>query len=385
VIILARGDGEGTIYKRKDGRWCGQVTIGTDPKTGKPIRKTFYGDKRKEVAKQMTELKQKLFEGSYRKQSEMKFGDWLSEWNKGRKNTVAYSTYRVYDSIIRNHLNAEIGDIKLKELETRHLQKVLNNRFDSGLNTGTVRLIYAIANKALKQAVKERLIYSNPAKGIELPTKQEEDKLHIWSKKQVSRFLARANDHRYYMVFFLAVNTGMRRGELLGLKWGDIDFTKKRLEVKRQAVKTDKGIILKKPKSKAGNRVIPITNNVVKELKGHKIRQSENKLALGNNYKDQDLVNCNKMGEPISPMMAYIEFKNLSRDINLPEIKLHDLRHTFSTMFLENGGNIKTLQQILGHASISVTMDIYSHVTDEMLDSAAKNMDTMYKIKKASK
>jgi site-specific recombinase XerD len=91
------------------------------------------------------------------------------------------------------------------------------------------------------------------------------------------------------------------------------------------------------------------------------------------------------MGEPISPMMAYIEFKNLSRDINLPEIKLHDLRHTFSTMFLENGGNIKTLQQILGHASISVTMDIYSHVTDEMLDSAAKNMDTMYKIKKASK
>ncbi|PTV98618.1 site-specific recombinase XerD [Halanaerobium saccharolyticum] len=382
---MARGDGEGTIYKRKNGRWCGQVTVGTDPKTGKIIRKTFYGDKRRDVSRQMTELKQKLFEGSYKKQSEMKFGDWLLEWNKGRKNTVAYSTYRVYGSIIRNHLKTEIGDIKLKELETRHLQQVLNDRFDSGLNTGTVRLIYAIANKALKQAVKERLIYSNPSKGVELPTKQEEEKLHIWNKKQVSRFLARAKKHKYYMIFFLAVNTGMRRGELLGLKWKDIDFNKKRLEVKRQAVKTDKGIILKKPKSKAGNRVIPITNNVVKELKRHKIRQSENKLALGNNYKDQDLVNCNKLGEPISPMMAYIEFKNLSRDINLPEIKLHDLRHTFATLFLENGGNIKTLQQILGHSSITVTMDTYSHVTDEMLDSAAKNMDTMYKIKKASK
>lgn len=382
---MARGDGEGTIYKRKNGRWCGQVTVGTDPKTGKIIRKTFYGDKRRDVSRQMTELKQKLFEGSYKKQSEMKFGDWLLEWNKGRKNTVAYSTYRVYGSIIRNHLKTEIGDIKLKELETRHLQQVLNDRFDSGLNTGTVRLIYAIANKALKQAVKERLIYSNPSKGVELPTKQEEEKLHIWNKKQVSRFLARAKKHKYYMIFFLAVNTGMRRGELLGLKWKDIDFTKKRLEVKRQAVKTDKGIILKKPKFKAGNRVIPITNNVVKELKRHKIRQSENKLALGNNYKDHDLVNCNKIGEPLSPMSAYLEFKNLSRDIDLPEIKLHDLRHTFSTMFLENGGNIKTLQQILGHASISVTMDTYSHVTDEMLDSAAKNMDTMYKIKKASK
>jgi integrase len=324
---MARGDGEGTIYKRKNGRWCGQVTVGTDPKTGKIIRKTFYGDKRRDVSRQMTELKQKLFEGSYKKQSEMKFGDWLLEWNKGRKNTVAYSTYRVYGSIIRNHLKTEIGDIKLKELETRHLQQVLNDRFDSGLNTGTVRLIYAIANKALKQAVKERLIYSNPSKGVELPTKQEEEKLHIWNKKQVSRFLARAKKHKYYMIFFLAVNTGMRRGELLGLKWKDIDFNKKRLEVKRQAVKTDKGIILKKPKSKAGNRVIPITNNVVKELKRHKIRQSENKLALGNNYKDQDLVNCNKLGEPISPMMAYIEFKNLSRDINLPEIKLHDFRH----------------------------------------------------------
>ena len=381
---MARGDGEGTIYQRKNGRWCGQVTTGTDPKTGKPVRKTFYGDKRKDVARKMTELQQKLFEGSYKEQSEIKFGDWLSEWNKGRKNTVAYSTYRVYGSIIRNHLKAETGDIELKELETRHLQKVLNDRFDSGLNAGTVKLIYAIANKALKQAVKERLIYSNPAEGTELPAKQEEEKLHTWTKKQVSKFLARAKEHRYYMVFFLAANTGMRRGELLGLKWEDVDFNKKRLEVKRQAIRTDKGIILKKPKTKAGNRTIPITNNLIKELKRHKIKQSEDKLALGDNYKDQDLVNCNKIGNPINPVSTYIEFKKISRSINLPEIKLHDLRHTFSTLFLENGGNIKTLQQILGHSSISVTMDTYSHVTDEMLDSAARNMDSMYKIKKAS-
>ncbi|MFN2341715.1 MAG: tyrosine-type recombinase/integrase, partial [Halanaerobium sp.] len=120
-------------------------------------------------------------------------------------------------------------------------------------------------------------------------------------------------------------------------------------------------------------------------LKRHKIRQSENKLALGDNYKEHDLINCNEIGDLINPVTAYAEFKKISRSINLPEIKLHDLRHTFSTMFLENRGNIKTLQQILGHSSISVTMDTYSHVTDEMLDSAAKNMDSMYKIKQASK
>jgi integrase len=377
---MARGDGEGTIYKRKNGRWCGQVTVGTDPKTGNPIRKTFYGDKRKEVARKMTELRQKIFDGSYIKQSEITVDEWFKQWNEGRKNTVAYSTYRVYGSLIRNHIAKEIGDVKLKDLKTRHLQEILNDRFDNGLNSGSVKLIYAVANKGLKQAVKEKLIYNNPAKAIELPKKQEEQKLHTWNKKQVNEFLARAKDHRYYMIFFLAVNTGMRRGELLGLKWEDIDFNKKRLEVKRQAIRTDKGIILKKPKTEAGNRVIPITDNIIKELKKHKIRQNENKLALGSNYKDRDLVNCNKVGKPINPVNTYIEFKKISRSINLPEIKLHDLRHTFSSLFLENGGNIKTLQQILGHSSISVTMDTYSHVTDEMLDSAAKNMDSMYKI-----
>jgi integrase len=377
---MARGDGEGTIYKRKNGRWCGQVTIGTDPKTGNPIRKTFYGDKRKDVARQMTELKQQLFDGSYIKQSEITVEEWFTQWNKGRKNTVAYSTYRVYGSLIRNHIAKEIGDIKLKDLKTRHLQEILNDRFDKGLKSGSIKLLHAIVNRSLKQAVKERIVHSNPAQAVEVPKKQEEDKLHTWNKKQVNKFLARASDHRYYMVFFLAVNTGMRKGELLGIKWEDIDFNKKRIEVKRQAIRTDKGTILKKPKTKAGNRIIPVTDNVIKKLKKHKIRQSENKLALGSNYKDKDLVNCNKIGDLINPVTAYTEFKEIIRSIKLPDIRLHDLRHTFSTLFLEAGGNIKTLQQILGHSSISVTMDTYSHVTDEMLDSAAKNIVSMYKI-----
>jgi integrase len=171
----------------------------------------------------------------------------------------------------------------------------------------------------------------------------------------------------------------MRRGELLGLKWEDIDFNKNKIKVKRQVQRTDKGLIFKKPKSKAGNRIIPITKNIMKELKSQKIRQSEKKLGLGENFNDLNLVCSNLVGNPVEPTKIYKYYKEISREAGLPEIRFHDLRHTFASLFLETDGNIKTLQQILGHSSISVTMDTYSHVTDEMLNNAAQNIANMYK------
>jgi integrase len=384
---VARGNGEGTIVKRKDGRWMGAVTTGTDPKTGNLKRKYIYGSKRKEVARKMTELKQKLFDGSYIKQSEIKLGEWLTQWNEGRKNSISYNTYKTYEKAIRLHIKPELGEVKLKNLQARQIQNLLNNKYEDGklvgeggLSIHSVRGIYRVLNAGLKQAVKEKLIIKCPTEAVELPKSKKEEKMHTWNKEQVIKFLDQARDHKYYMIFFLAVNTGMRRGELLGLKWEDIDFNKMRLEVKRQAQRTDEGVVFTSPKTSSGKRFIPITNYISKELKRHKIRQSEKRLALGNNYKDHDLVNDNEIGDPINPGSIYTEYKKVSRAANLPEIRFHDLRHTFSTLFLENGGNIKTLQQILGHASISQTMDTYSHVTSEMLDNAAKNIEMMYKV-----
>jgi integrase len=172
----------------------------------------------------------------------------------------------------------------------------------------------------------------------------------------------------------------MRRGELLGLQWKDINLDKKRIEVKRQLSRTDEGLIFKKVKTKSGNRTIPITDDVVRELKQHKILQGEDRLALGEAYQDNDLLGCNGIGNPIDPRNLFRDFKEIIEEAGIPEIRFHDMRHTFSTLFLQAGGSIKTLQQILGHSSITVTIDTYSHVTEEMLIEAEGKMNTMFKV-----
>ena len=374
------------IYKRKsDGRWCGQLTIGTDPKTGKQKRKYFYGDKRKDVAKQMSELKQKLFDGNYNEPSDMKVGAWLTRWNQGRKSKLAFGTYRAYRIWIDNHINPEIGHIKLKDLTTRRVQKLLNDKLEDrgvegkgGLAVNSVKHIYGTINAGLEQAVKEGLVNKNVAAAAEPPKKQEEEKLHTWTKEEVKLFLNAAKDHRYYLVFYIALNTGMRKGEILGLKWEDIDFKAKRISVNRQVYRTDEGLTLKRVKTKAGERVIPINDVMIQKLQKQKEQQETIAEMLNKEYNKYNLVNINSAGNPISPRNAYRLFKRLTKEIDVEQIRFHDLRHTFSTLFLQNGGNIKTLQQILGHASISTTMDTYSHVTDEMLNSATDNISSMF-------
>ena len=383
---MARGAGEGSIYKRKsDGRWCGQLTIGTDPKTGKQKRKYFYGDKRKDVAKQMSELKQKLFDGNYNEPSDMKVGAWLNRWNQGRKSKLAYGTFKSYRVWINNHINPEIGHIKLKDLTTRRVQKLLNDKLEDrgvegkgGLAVNSVKHIYGTINAGLEQAVKEGLVNKNVAAAAEPPKKQEEEKLHTWTKKEVKLFLNAAKDHRYYLVFYIALNTGMRKGEILGLKWEDIDFKAKRISVNRQVYRTDEGLTLKRVKTKAGERVIPINDVMIQQLQKQKEEQETIAEMLNKEYNKHNLVNINSAGNPISPRNAYRLFKRLTKKLDIEQIRFHDLRHTFSTLFLQNGGNIKTLQQILGHASISTTMDTYSHVTDEMLNSATDNISSMF-------
>ncbi len=383
---MARGNGEGTIVKRNDGRWMGAVTIGVNPKTGAPKRKYIYGKERKEVARKMTDLKKELFDGTYVEPSNMKLSEWLDSWIEGRKSSLAYSTYNNYKVMIRNHLKPEIGDLKLKELKTRQVQELLNYKLeegridgDGGLSPRTVKYIYQTLHAALEQAIKERLITNNVCKAVEVPKKQDEKQLHTWDKSQVNKFLETARGYDCFILHYLALNTGMRRGELLGLKWKDISLDKRRIEVNRQLVRTDQGLIFKKVKTAAGNRTIPITDDVVTELKRHKIKQGENKLALGEAYnKKNDLVGSNKIGNPIDPRNLFREFKRVIKEAGLPEIRFHDTRHTFSTLFLQNGGSIKILQQILGHSSITVTIDTYSHVTEEMLIEAEKKMKTMY-------
>ncbi|MTI60193.1 MAG: site-specific integrase [Firmicutes bacterium] len=386
---MARGNGEGTIYQRKsDGLWCGQVTIGTDPKTGKIKRKTFYGKRRKDVARKMNNLNHKLNTGTYIEPSDITLLEWLNKWIEGRKASVSYSTYRNYKVMIRNHIKPELGKIKLKDLTARQVQDLLNDKLENGkindeggLSARTVKYIYTTIHAGLEQAIKERIIPSNVCKAVEVPKSQREKKLHTWNKKQVQKFLNAAKEYKFYPLFYLALNTGMRQGELLGLQWKDIDFNNKLVEVKRQIVRTDKGLIYKKVKTDSGNRVIPVTDEVISFLEEHKTEQEEYIEFLGEDvYQDDDLVGCSQIGTPIDPRNLYRKFKKIIEENKLPEIRFHDLRHTFATLYLEAGGDIIVLQHILGHSSITVTIDTYSHITKDMLVNASKTIENMFNI-----
>jgi len=314
---MARGNGEGTIVKRKDGRWMGAITIGKK-KNGGIKRKYVYGKKRKEVAEKMTRIKNELLNNSYVEPSDLMLKEWLYRWIEGRKSSLAYSTYNNYKVMIRNHLEPDIGDISLNDLSSRMIQELLNEKLENGridskggLSVRTVKYIYQTLHAALEQAVKENLIRNNPSKAVELPKKQEEKKLKTWNQKQVYIFLSTAKKFNYYPLMFLAVHTGMRKGELLGLKWEDISFEKKRIEVKRQLARTDKGLIFKKVKTDSGNRIIPITDNIVRILKNYRLKQKETKLMLGEQYNNLNLVGANKIGKPIDPRNLYREFKKI--------------------------------------------------------------------------
>jgi len=383
-----RGNGEGTVYKySRTGKWCGQITVGTAAQTGEVKRKSVYGDTKKEAQEKLNKLKNKLIEGTYSEESQMKLSNWMNRWIEGRRYSLAHSTYRNYDVMIRNHINPEIGDKKLNNLKVREVQELLNYKFNNGRINGegglshrTVKYICQTLSTALNQAIKEGIINKNVCEAVELPKKQEEKELQTWNKNQVNKFLQAAEDSRYYSIFNLALNTGMRRGELIGLKWKDVFLDKNRIRVNRQVVRTDEGLIFKKVKTESGNRTIPITKSLVDYLKSHRIKQKEKKLAMGEAFKDNDLVTCNKSGAPVGPRSLVRKFKKLLKDVGLPEIRFHDLRHTFSVNYLENG-DINELQKILGHSSIDVTIDTYSHVTEEMLNNVERNINKMYNVR----
>lgn len=386
---MARGNGEGTIVKRKDGRWCGVVTVGRNYETGKLDRKYLYGKSRTEVAKKMTKLKHKLNLGTYIEPSNMTVGEWIDKWLEGRKPHIAYHSWRNYGVMIRNHIKPELGGIKIKDLTTRQIQNLLNYKFENGridgeggLSARTVKYIYQTLYSALKQAKKERLIPYNAAEPVELPKKRDkEDAINTYNSEQIDLLLntAKEMDGPYYSAFYLVLSTGLRMGEVLGLKWKDINLKEKTLSINRQLQRIDEGLVFKSPKTKTSIRMIPLSDDIVKVLKSHKIKQGEFKLRLGEAYNDNDLVICIKNGKPKDPRNLYRKFKQAIKKAELPDIRFHDLRHTFATLALEAGVPAKVIQEILGHASISTTLDTYSHVTKEMQIDAAKKINSMFK------
>ena len=374
-----RANGEGNIRKRKDGRWEGRYTIGRDPKTGKAVIKNVLGRTQAEVKEK---LKRAIDENrglDVIKSGEYTVGKWLDLWYESyAKVKMRPSSYLTYRGYIDNHIKPYIGNISLSKLTTLDLQtlykkllaegrveRIEAQKQPKGLSAKTVRNIHQIISSALKLAVEQRLIAHNPADGCALP-KAERKEMQTLPVEQLTSFLREAKDSGVFALYYIDLTTGLRRGELLGLKWSDIDLEKGDLRVQRQIGRIDGKIIEMPLKTKNAYRTLPLSADAISVL-------MQQRRKTGNS----EWVFPSPTGGPMSPDSVLHMLHRVLKRAGLPKVRFHDLRHTFATMALQNGVDVKTVSSVLGHYSAGFTLDTYAHVTTDAQLKAAQTMGSI--------
>jgi integrase len=370
-----RGNGSGTVYPRKN-------------KEGKIIGylRAYYGPdgKRRYVsAKQKGECQKKLRQamtdadrGLVFDHPDLKLGEYLDSWlSDSVKDTVRQRTYERYESIVRVHIQPAIGRVKLKALTPNHVRALYRDKLDAGLSLRTVNYIHVTLHKALKDAVSDGLVPRNAA-SVKAP-RPEKPEIKPLSPDQARKLIATAGEagDRLEALYVLALHCGLREGELLGLKWDDVDLDAGTLQVRRTLSETRTGHKFEKPKNGKG-RSVKCSQKATEALRSHRAHQNGERLRVGSLWQDNDLVFPTTTGTTMScTNLLGRYFKPLLKKAGLPAIRLHDLRHTCATILLVAGKHPKYVQELLGHASISITLDTYSHVIEGMDGGLGDAMD----------
>lgn len=390
-----RGAGEGSIFKQKDGRWRAAITIGCDEE-GNQKKKYLYGKTRQEVAEKLNQAVFSLQQGTFVQPNKVKVSEWLNTWLfQYKKPSVRPSTFRDYEGLVRVHINPIIGGILLKDLRPEQIQSLYNEKSKEGLSASTVRHIHIVLHQAFRQAKRNNLVPRNLAEDTELP-KLKRPKIKVLSMDAQRKFLAVLDDERLRAAFIVAFGTGMREGELLALRWQDCNLETGAIRVEQtvQRIKVvfDDEVSTKKTelvfgevKTEAGKRSIPLPASVLSELKAHKKRQQVDKLAAGELWTDSGLVFTTELGGVIEPRNFLRKFYQLLGKAGIEHINFHAAaRHSFATRLLEANEHPKVVQEMLGHASITLTLDTYSHVLPEIKQAAAAKLDYLFQEKKPS-
>jgi integrase len=370
-----RGNGEGSRpRKRPDGRWEARYTIHTSKG---PKRKTLYGRTRQEVADKLARVLSDRAQGLTFDAGSLKLGEYLDRWLPDIRDTVRQRTWERYEQIARVHIKPALGRVKLKALSPTHIRVLYREKLDARLSRRTVQYIHTTLHKALKDAVSDGLIPRNLAEGIRPPRPMKKE-ITPFSPEQARAFLAAAHEDRFEALYVLAVHCGLREGELLGLKWDDVDLETGMLRVRRTLSQPRSGYVFELPKNGKG-RSIKLTQAATEALKCHLERQLEEIDGSGDYYQDQGLIFPSRKGTPMNARnLTARSFKPLLKRAGLPNIRLHDLRHTCATLMLSEGVHIKLVQELLGHATISITLDTYSHLLPGMGDETAWAMDRIF-------
>ena len=367
-----KANGEGSVNKYKNG-WRATITIGKNSE-GKLIRKQFYGKTKSEVLKKVDEFKVKNILGLSTSDGKLTVQQWVKTWLEEYKmNECRPSTMDRYIGIYRNYIeNTNLGIIKLKDLKPLTLQNYYNELIRKKNKTpDTIKTINKVVSGAIRQAQKEQLIFNNPCLFVTFPKNETKSEVMTFTFEEQKLFLKCIEDSRDRGIFNLALGSGLRLGELLGLKWSDIDFFNNEIKVSRSikrvkcfdndsSCKTK--IIEQLPKTKYSERKIPIPKATINELKRHRSIIAQEKLKAGDIYNDNNLVFPNVLGGYIDARNLTKRYKAILKRANIPYRKFHALRHTYATRLFENGVPLKVIQVLLGHSSMDITANIYTHV-----------------------
>ncbi|MCR1906107.1 site-specific integrase [Intestinimonas butyriciproducens] len=405
--------GAGSLRQRADGTWEARYTVGRDPGTGKQIRKSVYGKTQKEARQKLAQAVAALDTGTYFEPSKMTMEQWLDIWTKEYMGDKKYLTVKHYKAQVEAHIKPALGAVKLSQLAPHTIQKFYNDLLKTGrsipkrdkdgkvlkkdgktvcesapMSAKSVRNVHGILTKALSVAVSAGYLRDNPADRVTLP-RVEKKEIHPLTDEQVKNFLQTAAGDEYEIILKLILFTGLREAEATGLTWDCVDFNDGTVKVCKQ--------LQKRPLKDGGFTFAPLKNDKVRVLKPApfvmdllKRRQKEQgaqRLKAGQLWQGWStaeerktaLVFTTATGGNLSPQTVYNHYKKLAVQIGAPDSRVHDLRHTFAVLSLQNGDDVKTVQGNLGHATAAFTLDVYGHVSERMKEDSAARMEEYIK------
>lgn len=368
---------------KKANRYYVVIDDGPDPGTGKRRRRWHpAGDNRRDAERLCASLVQRKHDGTYRPPERITLADYLLErWLPSKRTRVKPSTASAYEGIIRLHIALYIGRIPLQKLRPEDLDNLYVRLLADGKHTGnggglsakSVRNVHATLQSALSEAARRGIVTHNVADIAAPPSiSRTRRAMTVWNAQHLRTFLAAVADHDLYALFWLAASTGMRRGELAGLRWSDLDLDAARLIVQRQIVSVEYQTIETDVKTEASRRTINLDVGTVTVLRSHRRQQLERQMLTGNRH-DEGLVFATAAGTPTHPDLISKTFNRVVARLDVPRIRLHDLRHTHATLLLQGGVNPKVVTERLGHTNVAFTMSVYQHVIPGM-QAAAANM-----------
>ena len=377
-----------TLVSKKKKSWKVRIELPKDANTGKRNQKcyTIYGNKN-DAEKFLTEKLREFDTGTLVDTKKMKFGEYLDFWKEKTFNNLEITTKEGYIQKIDKHIKPHLGNILLEDLKPLHLQNFYCEELKSGnlngkggLSERTVLALHRIIHSALLQAVKWGLVIRNVAEAVD-PPKAKKYKANFLDSNQIEELIKKAQNIDIYIPIMLAVFTGARRGEILGLNWDNVNLEKGTIKIIDNLCSTKNGLIIKQPKTESGIRTIAISPYLVKILKKHKVDQMKNKMRLGAYYCDNNMVCCYEDGRLFNPKRVSAKFNEFIEKNNLPVVRFHDLRHSHASLLVKMGVQPKEISTRLGHSNIGISMDLYSHIYEETDREVANNFEKLINVK----